>query len=374
MDNTYSEGQSIMKIICTNPKEQFDRYEGNINSAISDVCNSGIYINGPQVKSLEEEFAQYNGSKYCLGVSSGTSALELVLRAQNFEPNDEVITVSHTAIATVSAIKLANLTPVLIDVDKSSFNMCPDELINAITPQTKAVIVVHLYGQAADMDKIKLICDQNNLVLIEDCSQAHGAKWRNKNVGNFGIAGCFSCYPTKNLGAIGDAGLICTNDENLYNSILLMREYGWNEDRLSVTRGGNFRLDEMQAAILRVKLAALETMNNERSEVAELYRSFLPDYCELPFLQANASHVYHLFVIKVKNRSEVIKHMNSFNLFPGIHYILPVHKQPTFNNIRAHSMINTELLSSDILSLPMYPELGIKRAKHVSDVLQDLSV
>ena len=363
-----------MKILCTNPQEQFARYKNKINTAIKGVCKSGIYINGPNVTNLEKEFAQYNNSKYCLGVSSGTSALELVLRAQGFETNDEIITVSHTAIPTVSAIKLANLTPVLIDVDQESFTMCPEELLKSITPKTKAVIVVHLYGQAANMDRIKLICDQNNLVLIEDCSQAHGARWGGKKVGNFGIAGCFSCYPTKNLGAIGDAGLICTSDEKLYTTIKYMREYGWNKERLSVSNGGNFRLDELQAAILRVKLDALNSMNDKRSEIADLYRSILPDYCKLPYSDPNATHVYHLFVVKLTNRCEVIRHMNSRNIFPGIHYLLPVHKQPSFHDVKVKSMTRTENLSTDILSLPMYPELGINRAKQVSRVLHDLSV
>ena len=196
-----------MKIFCANPREQFEEYKLQIEEIIKSTLESGVYINGTHVKGLEREFADYNNSRFSLGVSSGTSALEMVLRSQNFSPDDEIITVSHTAIPTVSAIKLANLKPVLIDIDENSYTMCPEKLIKAITPKTKAVIAVHLYGQPANLDRIQDICNKYNLILIEDCSQAHGAQWKNKKVGNFGIAGCFSCYPTKNLGAIGDAGL-----------------------------------------------------------------------------------------------------------------------------------------------------------------------
>ena len=185
-----------MKILCANPKEQFKKYKGEIESAINKVVESGRYINGTQVEELEKEFAQFNSTTYCLGVSSGTSALEMVLRAQNFNQEDEIITVSHTAIPTVSAIMLANLKPVLVDIDEHSFTMCPDKLNEAITPKTRAVIVVHLYGQPADLDRIQEICNKHNLVLIEDCSQAQVQSGKSK-VGNFGIAGCFSCYPTK---------------------------------------------------------------------------------------------------------------------------------------------------------------------------------
>ena len=285
-----------MKNICANPREQFEEYKLQIEEIIKSTLESGVYINGTHVKGLEREFADYNNSRFSLGVSSGTSALEMVLRSQNFSPDDEIITVSHTAIPTVSAIKLANLKPVLIDIDENSYTMCPEKLIKAITPKTKAVIAVHLYGQPANLDRIQDICNKYNLILIEDCSQAHGAQWKNKKVGNFGIAGCFSCYPTKNLGAIGDAGLISVNDQQLYDKLKSMREYGWNSNRISIDDGGNYRLDELQAAILRVKLKNLDDMNRKRQKIAEFYDKNLPVQLKRPHVNENASHVYHLYV------------------------------------------------------------------------------
>ena len=333
-----------MKILCANPQEQFNHYEKQIRKAIDDVLNSGNYINGSQVKGLEEDFANFNDSDFCLGVSSGTSALEMVLRSQKFEKGMEVITVSHTAIPTVSAIKLANLKPVLIDIDEDTYTMCPVELEKAISSKTRAVVVVHLYGQAANMDAITAICEKYDLILIEDCSQAHGARWRGKRVGNFGIAGCFSCYPTKNLGAIGDAGLICTNSHNLYEELRSIREYGWNSNRLSIGDGGNYRIDEMQAAILRIKLKNLDAMNQSRADIARRYSSSLPKYCTIPYTNEHASHVYHLYVIKVSSRDNLIKHFNSNNIYPGIHYPLPVHQHPFFRHEKKHSMTVTESL------------------------------
>ena len=359
-----------MKIFCANPREQFEEYKLQIEEIIKSTLESGVYINGTHVKGLEREFADYNNSRFSLGVSSGTSALEMVLRSQNFSPDDEIITVSHTAIPTVSAIKLANLKPVLIDIDENSYTMCPEKLIKAITPKTKAVIAVHLYGQPANLDRIQDICNKYNLILIEDCSQAHGAQWKNKKVGNFGIAGCFSCYPTKNLGAIGDAGLISVNDQQLYDKLKSMREYGWNSNRISIDDGGNYRLDELQAAILRVKLKNLDDMNRKRQKIAEFYDKNLPVQLKRPHVNENASHVYHLYVTTAVGRDKLIEYMNKNGIFPGIHYPLPVHKHPGFQDVFTHSMDITEKISSNIISLPMYPELEKENLEYISNILQ----
>ncbi|EAU71043.1 Predicted pyridoxal phosphate-dependent enzyme [Synechococcus sp. BL107] len=361
-----------MKILCSDPKQQYREYKEKISAVIDNVLEKGIYINGLELHAFEKEFGEFNGSDYCLGVSSGTSAIEIVLRALKLNDQDEVITVSHTAIPTIAAIKLANLEPKLIDIT-STFTMCPDELRKAINSRTKAVIVVHLYGQPANMDEIVDICEQSSLHLIEDCSQAHGAKWKNQNVGTFGIAGCFSCYPTKNLGAIGDAGIVTTNDKDLHNELMLIREYGWNDNRESIINGGNYRLDEIQAAILRVKLKSLEEMNLKRRLIANTYSEQLPSFCERPLINTNAFHVFHLYVVKVPEREKIIKYLNKNNIYPGIHYQKPTHLHSAFKNIETLNMTKTEEIKDQILSLPIYPELEIEKVNYICEKLNAFS-
>ncbi len=349
-----------MKIFCSNPREVFKQRSEEIALAIKNVINSGIYINGENVDSFEENFAAYIGSKYSVGVSSGTSAIEMVLRSLCLDQTDEIITASHTAVATVSAIKSAGLTPVLADIDSSTYTLCPKSLINAITEKTKVVIVVHLYGQTAYLDKIVEICKRNSIVLIEDCSQAHGATWRGKMLGTFGIAGCFSCYPTKNLSALGDAGIITTNDSVLRDRLKMMREYGWDNKRDSQIDGGNYRLDEMQAAILNVQLKYLNEDNKYRQDIAEFYDRELPSQISRPSRAHDATHVFHLYVARISDRSKFIDFMKSYSIYPGIHYLKAVHQQTSFAKIKHQNLINTEAIIPEIISLPIYPGLENK--------------
>ncbi len=347
-------------ILCANPAAQFYSYQDEIEAAALKVLRSNRYILGEEVEALEREFADYIGVHSAVGVANGTDALEIAIRALDIGPGDEVITVSHTAVATVAAIEAAGATPVLVDVDPIFYTLNPAQLQEALTPKTKAVIAVHLYGQAADLDAIGQFCIENKLFLIEDVSQAHGARWKGKRLGSVGDISCFSCYPTKNLGAIGDAGLITTNDAKLGNKVRMLREYGWQRRYISDLVGRNSRLDELQAAILRIKLRHLDTDNGKRQQLATQYFNLLAGQAlQLPATRENTEQVFHLYVILTSNRHELIEHLKARDIQAGIHYPMPVHLQPTYKNrVRtAANMRVTERLSEEVLSLPMYPEL-----------------
>ena len=284
-------------IPCANPKAQYLSCRGEINSAISRVLDSGWYILGKEVELFEKEFADFIGVKFGVGVGSGTEALHLALAACGVGPGDEVITVSHTAVATAAAILLAGATPVFVDIEPEYFTIDPDCIKRVVTSNTKAILPVHIYGHPADMDAIMQIAKKYQLRVIEDCAQAHGAKYKGKRVGSIGDIGCFSFYPTKNLGAIGDGGMAVTNSPDLAGKIKLMREYGWKERYISSGEGWNSRLDEMQAAILRVKLKHLHEDNLRRTHIAGLYSKEL-DTCNiiLPKQRKDSTHVYHLYM------------------------------------------------------------------------------
>ena len=360
MDSSCARSEGAVMIICANPAAQFHSYQDEIEAAVLKVLRSNRYILGEEVEALESEFADYIGVHSAIGVANGTDALEISIRALDIGPGDEVITVSHTAVATVAAIEAAGATPVLVDVDPIYYTLNPGQLQEVISPKTKAVIAVHLYGQAADLDSIGQFCTENKLFLIEDVSQAHGAKWKGKRLGSIGHIACFSCYPTKNLGAIGDAGLIATNDAKLGNKVRMLREYGWQNRYVSDLVGRNSRLDELQAAILRIKLRHLDSDNSKRQEIAAQYSKILAGQSfQLPATRENTEQVFHLYVIRTGKRHELIEHLKSYDIHAGIHYPMPVHLQPAYETrIRtAANMSVTERLAEEVLSLPMYPEL-----------------
>jgi dTDP-4-amino-4,6-dideoxygalactose transaminase len=294
-------------ILCSNPKAQYLSYKSEIDTAISRVLDSGWYILGKEVKAFEKEFTGYIGVAHGIGVGSGTEALHLALVACGIGRGDEVITVSHTAVATVAAIELAGATPVLVDIDPEFYTIDPDKIESAITTHTKAIIPVHIYGHPADMDPIAEIAEKHNLKVIEDCAQAHGATYKGKRVGSFGDMGCFSFYPTKNLGAIGDGGIVVTGDKELAEKARLLREYGWAERYVSHFTGWNTRLDEIQAAILCVKLKHLDDDNSKREHIAEEYNKEL-GYVDiiLPKQRKDSTHVYHLYVIRAERRDALL--------------------------------------------------------------------
>jgi dTDP-4-amino-4,6-dideoxygalactose transaminase len=347
-------------ILCSNPKAQYLSYKSEIDTAISRVLDSGRYILGNEVRSFEEEFARFIDVAHGIGVGSGTEAIHLALSACGIGRGDEVITVSHTAVATVAAIELAGATPVLVDINPDFYTIDTEKIESVITSQTKAIIPVHIYGHPADMDPILEIAKKYNLLVIEDCAQAHGAKYKGKRVGSIGNIGCFSFYPTKNLGALGDGGIVVTNDANLGNKANLLREYGWAERYVSHFTGWNSRLDEIQAAILSVKLKHLDEDNEKRMDIAVRYNHDLEALnINVPICLENATHVYHLYVIRCHFRDELLRFLQGRGIGAAIHYPLPIHLQPAYSGrLRgADSLPETERAAREIISLPMYPKL-----------------
>jgi len=359
---------------CANPAAQFYSYQDEIEASVLGVIRGGRYILGDEVCALEAEFSKYIGVSNCVGVANGTDALQLAMMALDLKVGDEVVTVSHTAVATVAAIESLGLTPVLVDVDPNFYTLNCSQLEEVVTPKTRAVIAVHLYGQAADLEDLKLFCNTRNLFLIEDVSQAHGAKWNGERLGSFGDIACFSCYPTKNLGAIGDAGLIVTNDDSLASKARMFREYGWKDRYISSVPGRNSRLDEMQAAILRIKLKYLDKDNFRRYALAALYDEELKNLdLIIPARRKNSDHVFHLYVMRTKKQKELVEFLLGKQINIGIHYPLPIHMQPAYKGrLRtAASMKITEMLAQEVISLPMYPELELVQVKKVVSCLKE---
>ena len=360
-------------ISCSNPKAQYLAYKDEIDFAIQQVLFGGHFILGENVHAFEKEFSEYIGSQHSVSVGNGTDALCLAMRAMGVGPGDEVIAPSHTATATVAAISMVGATPILTDVDPVYCTLDPFSLSQAITSKTKGVIVVHMYGQPADMDGIVNIVRKNNLKLIEDCAQAPGAIYDNRRVGSIGDVGCFSFYPTKNLGALGDGGAIVTSDSSLADQLRKLRQYGWDENRISQYPGYNSRLDEIQAGVLRVKLKYLERDNAKRVTLAMKYEEELSDLSlELAPLRPKCSHVYHLYVIGVERRDALAAHLKSHGIIAGIHYPVPVHLMPAYARGTGQGLplTNTERIAKRVLSLPIYPELAESDQNQVIDSLR----
>jgi dTDP-4-amino-4,6-dideoxygalactose transaminase len=360
-------------IRCANPFAQYEAHQTEIDAAVASVLRGNRYILGPEVDAFEKEFAQFIGVAHGIGVANGTDALELAIRALGIGAGDEFITVSHTAVATVAAIESAGATPVLVDVDPIYYTLDPAQLEEVRTERTRAVIAVHLYGQAADLDAIDAFCRKYDVTLIEDVSQAHGARLHGKRLGTFGRVACYSLYPTKNLGAIGDGGIITTDDAEIAKHARMLREYGWQTRYVSDIAGRNSRLDELQAAILRVKLRHLDADNAQRRSIAERYSAALRDSdVALPATRDGGEHVFHLYVLTSDRRQMLIDRLAEHDIFPGIHYPVPVHCQSAYRGrVRvASSMEVTERLAETVLSLPMYPELSGPDVAAVVDALK----
>ena len=360
MDHTCAKSWSYMKIYTSDPRSEYLSLKNEINSSINKVLESGNYILGQEVENFEFEFSKYIGVKQSVGVGSGTDAIEIGLKSLGISTGDEIITVSHTAVATVSAIESSGATPVLIDIEEEYYTLNSSMLNEVYTSATKAVLIVHLYGQSCDMERIIQFCREKNIFLIEDASQAHGATYKERRIGSFGDISCFSFYPTKNLGAMGDGGMICTNSEDIAEKAKRIRTYGWDDNKLSIQKGRCSRLDEFQAAILRVKLQYLEESNNKRYEIALIYNNELKDTeLLLPKVRLDTKHAYHLYVIKSSKREKIMNALISKDIFCKIHYPCPIHLQPAYiHRLRTSEKINiTETVSNNILSLPIYPNL-----------------
>lgn len=347
-------------ILCSNPKAQYEAHKTAIDSAIARVLTKGRYILGEEVAAFESEFASYIGVEHAVSCANGTDALVLALAACEIGPGDEVITVSHTAVATVAAVERCGASPVLVDIDLASYTLDPSKLAAAITPSTKAIIPVHLYGHPADLRPMLELARQRNLYVIEDCAQAHGARYNGKRVGSLGDIAAFSFYPTNNLGAIGDGGAVVTNKASLAERARLLRQYGWAERYVSHLRGWNSRLDELQAAILRVKLRSLDSDNASRRRIAARYSEALKG-CDLvlPSCYANAEHVYHLYVVRSRQRDALQKHLVEKQIGALVHYPVPVHLQPAYaGRLKgADQLPESERAAREVLSLPIYSEL-----------------
>lgn len=331
-----------------------------IDAALQRVLDRAWFVLGEEGKLFEKEFAAYLGAESGIGVGSGTEALHLALVACGVQAGDEVITVPNTAVPTISAISFANATPVLVDIDPVTYTMDPAKLEQAITDRTKAIVPVHLYGQAADMWPILEIAKKHGIRVIEDACQAHGALYQNQRVGTFGDLGCFSFYPSKNLGCYGDGGFVCSNDPELSERVQLLRNYGQRKRYYHSIKGFNSRLDEMQAAILRVKLPELDAGNRRRRELAKLYDGLL---CKTPLtLPREVSYsesVFHLYVVRAPRRDELIEFLAENGVETIIHYPVPVHLQEAYNDLKIapDSLPEAERAAQEIVSLPLYPEI-----------------
>ncbi len=338
--------------------EQYQDIQEEIRVAVDRVLCSGWYILGKEVENFEKEFSNYCGAKYAVGCASGTEAIALSLMALDIKNGDEVITVPNTAVPTISAISMVGATPVFVDVDEC-FLIDVKKIEKAITKRTKALMPVHLYGQMADMGEITNIANQYNLKVIEDTCQSHGAEYKGRKAGSVGTIGCFSFYPTKNLGCFGDGGAVTTNDKALYHKLLMLRNYGQEKRYFHSIKGINSRLDEMQAAILRVKLKYLDQWNIKRQKVARLYTMLLKDICITPLEKKEYYHVFHLYVIRTEHREDLQAYLQKNRIDTLIHYPVPVHLQEAYKDLqyKQGDFPSAEQLSGEILSLPMHPYL-----------------
>jgi len=353
-------------------KIQYQGIKEDINSAIAGVLDSSQFVLGNEVVTFEEEFADYCGAKYCVSVNSGTSALHLGLLATGIEPGDEIITVSFTFVASVAAILYTGARPVFVDVDPESYTMDVNHIERVITDRTKAILPVHFYGQMADMDPIMDIAQRHNLVVIEDAAQAHGAEYKGHRAGSMGDVGCFSFYPVKNLGAYGEGGAITTNNPDYAKTIRMLRDWGQERKYHHIIKGYNYRMDELQGAILRVKLRQLESWTEERIAHAEKYRYLLRDTgVQAPKVIPERRHVYHIYAIAVSDRESLQKNLAEKKIQTGIHYPIPVHLQKAYSDLGygKGDFPNTEKLASSELSLPMYAELTDSQIEKVAQVI-----
>ena len=347
------------------PIAEYRAYKSAIDAAMLSVCESGNYILGPECVEFEKEFAAWIGTAHAVGVANGTDALVLALRALGIGVGDTVITVSHTAVATVAAIELTGAEVLLVDIEPATFTLDPQKLADTIraNPQRrfKAVIPVHLYGQPSDMPAIRAIAQQHSLRVIEDCAQSHGATLGGKITGTFGDAATFSFYPTKNLGAIGDGGAVVTRDASVAARVRELRQYGWKSRYISDTTGMNSRLDELQAAILRVKLPHLRTDNQRRRDLATLYAMHAANSAiTLPPVRSGAEHVYHQYVVRSPQRDALMAALKTNGVPTAIHYPQPVHTQPAYLGriaTGAGGLAESERACREVLSLPMHPQL-----------------
>ena len=364
-------------------KIQYKSIKQEVDPAIQKVIDNTAFILGESVSNFEKAFAEAHNVKYCLGTSSGTDANHLVLWSLGIKSGDEVIIPANTFIATAWGVTLCGAKPVFVDCHPESYNLDPAKVEAAITPKTKAIVAVHLYGQPADMNKLQEIADRHNLFLVEDAAQSHLAEYESKKIGTLSSASSFSFYPGKNLGAYGEAGAVVTNDDNLYNVLKMMREHGQSKKYYHDTFGHNYRMEGIQGAVLGVKLKHLDKWTDGRRNAAAKYRELLKDIeqIQLPKEMSNVKHVYHLFVIQVKgdekNREEDRNKLQQFltenGVATGLHYAIPLHQQKCFQDLgyKKGDFPVTEQLAESGLSLPMFPELTDEQISYVTNKIKE---
>jgi dTDP-4-amino-4,6-dideoxygalactose transaminase len=353
-------------------KAQYREIKPEIDAAIGDVLTSGHFILGPQVAAFEAEFAAYCQARYAVGVNTGTSALHLALLATGVGPGDEVITVPFTFVATVAAIRYTGARPVFVDIDPRSLTMDVNQVEKAISPRTKAILPVHLYGQPADLDPLLAIAHRHGLRVIEDAAQAHGAEYKGRRVGSLGDVGCFSFYPGKNLGAYGEGGMVVTNDPEIARVTRILRDWGQEQKYHHELQGYNYRLEELQAAVLRVKLRRLEAWTAARRDHAAQYNALLASSgLGVPEEMPYARHVYHIYAVRTAQRAALQQTLQGQGIQTGIHYPIPVHLQPAHADLgyRAGDFPCSEDAANEVLSLPMFAELAPSEIEQVSAAL-----
>jgi len=355
-------------------KRQEAGIRAEIDAALVRVMDRAEFILGGEVDAFERAFAAYCGVKFCVGVGSGTEALQVALLACGIGPGDEVVTVSHTSVATVAAVELTGARPILVEINPARYTMDPDRVLAAVTPRTRAILPVHLYGQPAELDPILDLAARRRLLVIEDCAQANGALYRGKQVGAWGHIAAFSFYPTKNLGGYGDGGAVVTDDPALADRARQIRQYGWDADRISVRKGVNSRLDEIQAAVLGVKLGHLDEWNAERRRLAGMYDRRLAEAgIAAPWAAPDSSHVYYVYVVRHPRRDLLRAHLVRRGIETSIHYPLPVHLQPGFRNLdlSAGALPETEAAAREVLTLPLFPGMRDEELRQVVDAVKE---
>jgi dTDP-4-amino-4,6-dideoxygalactose transaminase len=367
-----------MKVPFLDLEIQYRSLKSEIDAAMQDVCARTSFILGPQVEEFEKSFASFLGSRYSVGLASGTDALRLAFEALKIGAGDEVIVPANTFVATAIGVLEAGARPVLVDIDPKTYLMDYDQLEKVLTPRTKAICPVHLYGRVCDMDRVMEFAKRHNLAVVEDTAQAHGAKWKGKTAGTFGEIGCFSFYPGKNLGAYGDGGGLSTNDETLFRQVRKLRNYGSEIKYQHPEKGMNSRLDSIQAAVLNIKLKHLADWNVKRWEGAKKYSDLLSKHqsekLQLPDIRSAEEHVFHLYVIQVHDRDEVAKELAHRGISTVVHYPVPFHLQGGYAHLdyKVGDFPVTESMSKSILSLPLFPEISDEQIGYVCDSLLEI--
>ncbi len=360
-----------MKVKMLDLSREYKTYKKDYLNVIENVFNQGAFILGPIVEEFENDFAEYMNIKHVCGVGNGTDALRIALLACGIKKGDEVITTPFTFVATAETIAQTGAKVIFADIDEETLNIDPDEILKKITPQTKAILPVHLYGNPCDMDRIMEMSEKHNLIVIEDCAQSIGSLYKNKQTGSFGKCGCFSFFPTKNLGCAGDGGAIITNDEEINMKIRMLRAHGAAKKYVHRIEGFNSRLDAIHAAMLNFKLKLINSKNERRREIANIYNKIINNKIVRQKTQNNGQHVYHQFTIITEKRNELRDFLKKQNIDTAIHYSIPLHKQEVFSDYKNEIYPISEKAVNRVLSLPIYPELKDEETIYVAEKIND---